>query len=433
MLFYGEGQVTLPPRVEELEPAKLSEVDSALSSLTLRVPNVLPCSMELNLAALLKSGKSRECSVCGEKATANIWLYSCSVCARPVHDRCGVRKNPLVIRHLACEQARKARVSRVQEGKEESESDDESEGDTDGEFNAEAPKVDGVTTVPPSSSSDAGEYEGGGLCPSFVATALEEAQFTPKDLYYGYGWVCRFRAAVLPAPLASAVCKASCVVPEAVLLTPCFVGLGGGTVGRCIAKALSGNSTTRSRFSTRASSVRTDLGFWRNLCELGASRPRSAYDGLRCVGPFAAAIMRELDFRGCANWGLNVLGRCTAKMHNVFKEFLTFAEKWVESRYGQETTTRKYQLDNFDDVEALALTGWGKHTLVRPCTFELPVKCACACLARAYKWLHQHSLDIENERRCVLPKSRRKQLLSLLKLRTCKASSRNAMGPAEPR
>jgi hypothetical protein len=190
------------------------------------------------------------------------------------------------------------------------------------------------------------------------------------------------------------------------------------------------NSTTRSRFSTRASSVRTDLGFWRNLCELGASRPRSASDGLRCVGSYAAAIMRELDFRGCANWGLNTL---PAKMHNVFKEFLSFVEKWVESRYGQETATRKYQLDNFDDVEELALTWWGKHTLVRPCTFELPVKCGCACLARAYKWLHQHSLDIENERRCVLPKSRRKQLLSLLKLRTCKASSRNAMGPAEPR
>ena len=33
--------------------------------------------------------------------------------------------------------------------------------------------------------------------------------------------------------------------------------------------------------------------------------------------------MRELDFRGCANWGLNVL---PAKMHNVFKEFVELLE-----------------------------------------------------------------------------------------------------------
>jgi hypothetical protein len=144
--------------------------------------------------------------VCGEKATANIWLYSCSVCARPVHDRCGVRKNPLVKRHPICERAREARVSRVQEGKEESEREDKSEGDTDGEFNAEAPIYDGVTTVPPSSPSDAGEYEGGVLCPPLVATALKDAQCTPEDLYYEYGWVCRFRASVLLSPLASAAC-----------------------------------------------------------------------------------------------------------------------------------------------------------------------------------------------------------------------------------
>jgi hypothetical protein len=130
----------------------------------------------------------------------------------------------LVKRHPICERAREARVSRVQEGKEESEREDKSKGDTDGEFNAEAPKYDGVTTVPPSSPSDAGEYEGGVLCPPLVATALKDAQCTPEDLYYEYGWVCRFRAAVLLAPLASAVCKASCVVLEAVLLTPCFVG-----------------------------------------------------------------------------------------------------------------------------------------------------------------------------------------------------------------
>jgi len=71
--------------------------------------------------------------------------------------------------------------------------------------------------------------------------------------------------------------------------------------------------------------------------------------------------MHGLDFRGCRAWWQNV--HSPAKMLNVINQFLIFAEKWVESTCGPETTTRQYQVDHFDNVEELAQTSWGRHTL----------------------------------------------------------------------
>jgi hypothetical protein len=71
--------------------------------------------------------------------------------------------------------------------------------------------------------------------------------------------------------------------------------------------------------------------------------------------------MRKLDFRGCANWGLNVLH---AKMHNVFKEFVVLLECVVTRfktllRCSHRTPTTALATRAFECISQTG--GVGKH------------------------------------------------------------------------